>query len=646
MMKYVAGFAVVATTAVTLAIIYIYKSINYDLDKLIKYNPPVTTQVFDTKGRLIANVFDTENRIYAYYNEFPSLLIEALIATEDTAFFEHQGVSFEAIMRALIKDAMAGKAVEGASTLTQQLVKTMLLSNEKSVSRKIKEAFIAFKVEEKLSKQEILERYLNQIYFGHGYYGVKSAALGYFHKNLNQLTLKEAAILTGLPKAPSSYDPTKNYDGAMQRSNAIINRMHYLGWIDDDKHQKALNERPKVYADGVTFNKAPYAVETAMRQLSETFPDIRNGGYKIDLTIDADLQEAADKALNNQYGEVMNTYKDAKSIATFNGALISTEQDTGDILAMSGGVNYAKSPFNRITQAKRQAGSSFKPFIYLVGINSGFTPDSMLSDTPRVYKFGGKEWAPQNYEHKYDGNITMREALVHSKNLATIDLVEKMGLSNVHSALEKFGFKGLQNDLSIALGSYTVSPYEFSELYSIISNGGIKVSHRLVKSVRNRTGQTFMYESKREEMADPNRVYMLVDVMKDVVKRGTGTKAQVEGIETAGKTGTTNDYRDAWFCGFTPTIQTIVWFGNDNNSPLPGKMTGGMVAAPVFAEYTRALLRFRPEVKRAFEEPSIPGASTDAYSNISQIVDSNTTSSSSGSAQNQIRPKEPSVLGR
>ena len=217
MMKYVAGFAVVVTTAVTLTIIYIYKSINYDLDKLIKYNPPVTTQIYDTKGRLLANVFDSENRIYAYYNEFPSLLIEALIATEDTAFFEHQGVSFEAIMRALIKDAVAGRAVEGASTLTQQLVKTMILSNEKSVSRKIKEAFIAFKVEEKLSKQEILERYLNQIYFGHGYYGVKSAALGYFHKNLNQLTLKEASILTGLPKAPSNYDPTKNYDGSMQR---------------------------------------------------------------------------------------------------------------------------------------------------------------------------------------------------------------------------------------------------------------------------------------------------------------------------------------------------------------------------------------------------------------------------------------------
>jgi penicillin-binding protein 1A len=621
MMKYVAGFAVVATTAVTLSLIYVYKSINYDLDKVIKYNPPLTTQVYDTKGRLVANIFDTENRIYAFYNEFPSLLIEALIATEDTAFFEHKGVSFEAIMRAVIKDAIAGKAVEGASTLTQQLVKTMILTNEKSVSRKIKEAFIAFKVEEKLTKQEILERYLNQIYFGHGYYGAKSATLGYFHKNLNQLTLKEAAILTALPKAPSTFDPTKNYEGAIQRANAILNRMHYLGWVDDATHKKALAEQPVVYADGVVFNKAPYAVESAMKRLAEQFPDIKNGGYRIDLTIDEDLQEAADKALNKQYSDILTTYKNAKSLETFNGGVISVEQMTGDVLALSGGVNYAKSQFNRITQGKRQAGSSFKPFIYLVGMGMGMTPQTQLSDTPRSYTFGGKEWAPQNYDLKFEGIIPMREALVHSKNLATIDLVEKLGLNNVVQTLDKFGFKGLQKDLSIALGSYTVTPYDFSELYTIISNNGTKVTHRLVKSVRNRTGQTFMYESKKEQLVDPRQVYMLVDIMKDVVRRGTGTRAQVAGIESAGKTGTTNDYRDAWFCGFTPSVQTIVWFGNDNNAPLPGKMTGGVISAPVYAEYVNALIRFRPEIKREFERPVGVYGEGELFTDVSKITD-------------------------
>ncbi|HOI84255.1 MAG TPA: biosynthetic peptidoglycan transglycosylase, partial [Campylobacterales bacterium] len=206
-MRYIAAIAILATTLLTFLLIYFYRSFNYDLDKLINYNPPLTTQVFDAHGKLVANVFDAENRVYATYEEFPNLLIEALIATEDTAFFEHKGISFEAILRAIVKDIIAGKAVEGASTITQQLIKTTLLSSEKTISRKVKEALIAFKIEEKLTKQQILERYLNQIYFGHGYYGVKTAAWGYFRKNLNELTLKEAAILVGLPKAPSFFDP-------------------------------------------------------------------------------------------------------------------------------------------------------------------------------------------------------------------------------------------------------------------------------------------------------------------------------------------------------------------------------------------------------------------------------------------------------
>jgi penicillin-binding protein 1A len=223
--RYVAAGAVIITTLLIFLLIYFYRSFSYDLDKLINYNPPITTQVFDAKGRLIANLFENENRVYAAYEEMPNHLIEALVATEDTAFFEHKGISFEAILRALVKDIIAGKAVEGASTITQQLIKTTLLSSEKTISRKFKEALISFKIEEKLTKQQILERYLNQIYFGHGYYGIKTAAWGYFHKNLHEITLKEAAILVGLPKAPSTYDPVKNYEGAMQRANAIVNRI-------------------------------------------------------------------------------------------------------------------------------------------------------------------------------------------------------------------------------------------------------------------------------------------------------------------------------------------------------------------------------------------------------------------------------------
>jgi penicillin-binding protein 1A len=622
-MRYVTATAVLITTLLTFLLIYFYRSFSYDLDKLINYNPPLTTQVFDTNGKLIANVFDTENRVYASYEEMPNILIEALIATEDTAFFEHKGISFEAILRAIVKDIIAGKAVEGASTLTQQLVKTTLLSSEKTITRKIKEALIASKIEEKLTKQQILERYLNQIYFGHGYYGVKTAAWGYFRKNLNELTLKEAAILVGLPKAPSTYDPVKNFEGANQRANTVINRMRYLGWIDDDTHQKGIAEHPKVYNEPINYNKAPYAVDAAMRMLAAQYPDIKNGGYRVDLTIDLPLQEAADAALKAQYDEVVKSYGAKTNMANFNGALISVEQATGDVLALSGGVDFYKSPFNRVIQAKRQAGSSFKPFIYLVGIESGsFTPDSMLSDTPKSYTFGGRTWNPQNYDLKYDGPITMREALVHSKNLATIDLVERLGMDRVKKELIRFGFKDVQGDLSVALGSYTISPFEFSEIYTILSNYGTKVSQRLVKSVKTRNGQTVMFESKKEPIADPSKVFPVIDMMRDVVTRGTGTRAATPGTEVAGKTGTTNDYRDAWFCGFTPSVQTLVWFGNDDNKPLPGKMTGGVISAPVFAKYNAALLQYRPNVKREF---FIPGALSDFDLNATDTQDENAT---------------------
>ncbi len=618
MMRYFAAGAVIITTLMIFLLIYFYRSFSYDLDQLINYNPPLTTQVFDSKGRLIANVFDTENRVYAVYEEMPNILVEALIATEDTAFFEHKGISFEAILRAIVKDAIAGKAVEGASTLTQQLVKTTLLTSEKTVTRKMKEALIAFKVEEKLTKQQILERYLNQIYFGHGYYGIKTAAWGYFRKNLNELTLKEAAILVGLPKAPSFFDPVKNAEGSNQRANTVVNRMRYLGWIDDEAHAKAIAEQPKVYNEPINYNKAPYAVDAAMRTLAVQYPDIKNGGYRVDLTVDLDLQGAADSALKGQYDEVVKSYGN-KNMSNFNGALISVEQSTGDVLALSGGVDFYKSPFNRIVQAKRQAGSSFKPFIYLVGAENGFGADSLVSDSPKSYTFGGKAWNPQNYDLKYEGIITLREALVHSKNLATIDLVEKVGMDTIKKELLRFGFKGVQADLSVALGSYTVSPFEFSEAYTILSNYGTKVTHRLVKSIKTRNGQTVVFESKKDSVASPEQVFVVIDMMRDVVTRGTGTRAATPGTEVAGKTGTTNDYRDAWFCGFTPSVQTLVWFGNDDNRPLPGKMTGGTVSAPVFAKYNAAVLRFRPDVKRDF---FVPGSVLDADAN---TTDANTS---------------------
>ncbi|MEF3192286.1 MAG: PBP1A family penicillin-binding protein [Campylobacterales bacterium] len=590
-----------------LGLIY-YRTIHVDLDKLVNYNPAQTTQFVDSKGRLVANIFEGEHRIYVPYAQIPGRLVETLIATEDTAFFEHEGISGEAIIRALIKDIIAGKAVEGASTITQQLIKTTLLTSEKKISRKIKEAIIAMRLEQLLTKEEIIERYLNQIYFGHGYYGIRTAAYGYFHKELKDLTLKEMAMLIGLPKAPNTYDPTRNLQANLTRANSILYRMHSLGWIDDETLRVSLQELPPVYNESLTLNKAPYVVETAIKELSKDFPDIKRGGYRVELTIDLDLQMAAEAALRRGYESIIARAGKGYDASQLNGALMSMDQQSGDVLALVGGVDYRKSPFNRVTQSLRQAGSAMKPFVYLASFRLGYTPNTMLEDAPRSYNFmqNGvlKTWEPKNYDRNYTGPISLRKALVYSKNLATLSLVEMVGMARLYPILESYGFVGLPRNFSIALGSISLSPWKMSEMYTIISNGGVRTTPRLVKSVISRTGEAVIMPLHKASVESAERTAIMIDILRDVVRYGTGTGANVPGIEVAGKTGTTDDYKDAWFCGFTPSTQTVVWYGNDNNKPLP-RLTGGSISAPTFANFTRALLTLRPQIKRSFYIPSV-----------------------------------------
>jgi penicillin-binding protein 1A len=358
---------------------YLIYTFEYETQKLIKYQPRLTTEVYDRNGHKIANLFSDEHRYYVSYSNIPPRLIEALLAIEDTMFFEHDGVNPDAIMRAIIKDISAGKLKEGASTITQQLVKNTLLTREKKFSRKFKEVLYAIRIEQELTKEEILERYFNEIYLGHGYYGVKTASDGYFRKGLKELTLKEMAMLVGLPKAPNFYSPTRNYELSLGRANRVIGRMYELGWIDQATYEKATQERPKVYNDTLSKNSGPYIIDEVMRQLGDAFPDIRSGGYKIYTTIDMRLQEAGYKALQSGRDEILKRAQEAGDLdenmqRQLNGALISLNPQSGEILAMVGGYDYSLSPFNRVTQAKRQPGSAFKPFIYQVALDSGMSP--------------------------------------------------------------------------------------------------------------------------------------------------------------------------------------------------------------------------------------------------------------------------------
>ncbi|HDZ5339247.1 TPA: PBP1A family penicillin-binding protein [Campylobacter fetus] len=625
-MKHIFGFFTIIAIAIFAALIYFYSQIRVDISAIVEYKPKLTTQIFDRNGDLVANVFDEENRQYAKYQEIPPRVVEALVAVEDTSFFEHGGINVEAIFRAAIKDIKAMSLVEGASTLTQQLIKNMVLTRDKKFTRKLKEVILAFKIEEDLTKEEIIERYLNQVYFGHGYYGIKTAALGYFKKELNELTIKETAILVGLPKAPSNYDPTRHIDLSLSRANGVITRLYALGWISENEYAQALKETPVVYDETLTQNRAPYLVDETLKEAYKIFPDIKYGGYKITLNADLKVQEIAQNALKFGYNEILKRDKNADQ-NYLNGAMIVTNPANGEILALVGGIDYAKSNFNRATQSERQPGSSFKPFIYQIALDLGYSPMSKVADISRVFENVNrseedKDWKPKNYGGNFEGYITLKHALRQSRNLATINLLNSIGLDVVQQKLSYFGFNNIPQNLSIALGSFGVSLINFSEYYSMFAGLGEQSKSRLIKSIESTNGTLTTYEQESSKIIDPQQAYLMIDMLKDVVNAGTGRNAKVEGIEVAGKTGTTNNNVDAWFCGFTPEVQAIIWYGNDNNLPMRKIEGGGRTAAPVFKEFMTNYIEAFPQTKRKFETPN------EVYHKIYEGIDEIYTSTS------------------
>ena len=619
--------------ALTAAFIYAYEEISLDADKLINYKPQISSVILDRNGEKIAYVFKKQHRLYANYDEIPGLLVEGLVAMEDTQFFEHNGINPDAIIRAGIKDIKAGKFVEGGSTLTQQLIKNKILSNEKKLARKIKEAILAIKIENVLSKEDIIERYLNEISYGNNYFGVKTAANGYFHKELNELTLKESAILVALPNAPSYYNPLKHYKRALNRANNVLYRMKSLGWITENAYLKAVKESPKIYKTSLTQNIAPYIVDEVLRRFKGRLGDVRTGGYKIYTTIDMKQQAIAREAVDFAYKKALKKYKEKAEKSSLNAAFVAVESSTGDILAMVGGVNYQKSAFNRATQSERQPGSAFKPFIYQTALDMGYNPASPLTDLARTfhyyYKGKPKVWAPKNYERDFKGFMPLREALVHSRNLATINLVSDLGVNTIRKRLAFLDVPHIPRDMSIALGNLGLSPMKMAQIFSVFANKGHMIEPRIVSKIISREGAV-IYATRPKEIegfSTPEQAYLMTDILEDVIKRGTGRNARVAGIELAGKTGTTNKNVDAWFCGYSPTIEAIVWFGRDNNKPIGRSATGGAIAAPAFAYFYKNLLKIYPETKRTFDIPQGVyrgkyNGKTELYTEISPLPDS------------------------
>ena len=521
---------------------------------------------------------------YTYSNvqlsEVPEQLVKALIATEDKNFYSHPGYDMIGLARSMVANALAGHVVQGASTITQQLSRILFLSNEKTFTRKIKELQVAAQIEKTIPKDKILEMYLNNVYLGSGAYGVKGAAKIYFNKNLNQLTLPEMALIAGLPQAPSVYSPYNNIKLAEKRRNQVLLRMYKMKYIDKETYENAkkspikLSTMPMMYAT----NKAPYFCDYVMKDLQKlgfSEDEIVNGGYKVITTLNYNAQVKANEAIIRDLN-AWGLSRDKNQAAVFSFSPID-----GRILVYAGGKDYSKSQYDRITQSSRPSGSAFKPFVYTAAIEKGYSPNDMIDDLP----FRAGDWTPKNYGNKYRGPIPLYTALMVSSNVCTARLMDAVGVRAVIQLARGMGITTpIPYDYTISLGSNSVKLFEMTRAYGVFANGGFKVEPYAIERVESSRG-TVLYEAKKarsSKVLNLNTAATMTAIMKTVITNGTGRAANI-GKPAAGKTGTTDDSRDAYFIGFTPDVVTGVWVGNDDNSQMGG-ITGGTVPAIIWKD--------------------------------------------------------------
>ncbi len=683
------------------------------IDRLLNYDPPVATRVFASDGTLVEEFF-RERRYLVPISEIPPIVRKAFLAAEDSGFYSHHGVDFLGIGRAFAANLRAGDVVQGGSTITQQVVKALLLSPERSYERKIKELLLALRLEQQLTKDQILELYLNQIYLGDGNHGIGAAARNYFGKAVGELSIAQAAMLAGLPAAPSRYAPTRDIAAATTRQHYVLRRMLEEGFISAGEYQSALREGVRVVPRTQRPNSVRnYYTEAVRIQLEDMFGAEApyNQGYSVTTSMDAHLQALADAAIRNGVERLDLTYgyrgplahldgaaRDARiakdvadqSLATLdrerlyqavvtavsparlqvaigprsasvdisgirwsskaktrlfrsgdvievrtrapgtarprgvgsvrtdrNGdqtapetttlflaqtpeieaALIAIDLHDGGLKAMVGGYDFMGSQFNRATQAKRQPGSAFKPFVYAAALDNGFTAASILVDEPVEYMDHGRLWQPRNYTRDYKGPIRLRTALEQSRNVVSVKLVDSIGVNTVVDYLERFRFDTkFGPNLSIALGTSELTLLDLTSAFTTFANGGVKVEPTLIRRIAGKDNKPFFEnEARKREVLSPQTASLMTYILKGVVERGTATRVKALGRPVAGKTGTTNEQRDAWFIGYTPDMAVGVWVGFDDQTRSMGHDgTGGRTAAPIWLEFMQAALEKTP----------------------------------------------------
>ncbi len=673
-------------------------------DNILNYKPNLSSRVYSSDGLLLKSFF-LEERIFIPIDRVPDKIKEAFISSEDKKFYDHYGIDILAIFRAFFTNVLSyfnDKRVVGASTITQQVVKNLLLSNELTYKRKIKEILLAIRIENILSKEQILELYLNDIYLGFGSYGIGTASLNYFNKSIDELKLHEIAFLAALPKAPNNYNPVNNYKKAIDRRNWVINRLYKNGYISKDDLE--FKEKPiKIFKRTENdFNNGEYYFEEIRKYLYKNFGKTKlySDGLIIKTSIDSKIQSISDRSLvegltnydksrgwrgpinNLEFDEFIKQKKYFKKINPFiekwihviitnlegnslkvkdelgndykinvnfndnkwlinekfsvgdiifienldgnyvirqipevNGAIVVINPHNGNVLALSGGYSFKISEFNRATQAKRQPGSAFKPFVYIAALNEGYTPSTLILDAPYVVDQGPglPKWKPANYTDEFYGLTTMRTGIEKSRNLMTVRLANKIGMKNILKVAKDFGLgENINEQLSMSLGSGLVSLIDITNAYAIIANGGIKTTPKIINSIYSKEGKNIINTNLKNCLnckiseikniknipkitknikysIDPKIAYQITSMMEGVVKRGTARKLQDLNVPIAGKTGTTNDNKDAWFIGFSPDLVVGVYVGYDKPKTLGYKQTGSSVAVPIFKNFSNKI---------------------------------------------------------
>ena len=672
----------------------VYRELTANLppvDKLLGYQLPVASRVYADDGTLLGEFF-IEKRYLVPLANIPPLVRDAFLAAEDASFYRHKGVDFLGIARAAIANFSAGEVVQGGSTITQQVVKALLLSPEKSYERKAKEILLALRLERQLSKDEILYLYLNLIYLGNGAYGVGAAAQEYFGKEVSTLTLAEAALLAGLPQAPSRYSPLRHWDRAKHRQRYVLEQMarnSFVSWEDAEQALQAQLQLTQREAQSPAYLAAPFFVEHVRRMLEDRYGGSApyQAGLKVYTTVNLPMQRAAEQAIRKGLDKVdegrtrgrplrrLSNAEAQRFLASaqktrdtaspepgrsyqalvlgpaaggqfrvqvnrftgllgstpehplppglarndvlavrrqpgpgevpqftadpdpqLEGGLVSIEPATGFVKAMVGGYDFQRSQFNRVTQALRQPGSAFKPFVYAAALDHGYTAASVIVDAPIVLTGGSQAWMPQNYDEKFNGPTTLRNALAQSRNVVTVKLAQNIGLNYLVGYLPRFGFAHpFAKNLSIALGSAEVTLLELARAYTVFTNQGRRVEPLFITRITDPHGRVLEeFTPHSDPVLSPETAYIVTSMLKSVVERGTGRRVQALGRPVAGKTGTTNDMHDAWFVGYTPDLLTGVWVGYDSERSLGKEQTGGRVAAPIFLEYMQAALAGSP----------------------------------------------------